>query len=134
VAGPIRLVGHSAGGHLVTRVVALPDATGWQKRVQKIVAISPVADLAPLMQTAMNCDLKLTKAEALRESPVHQPAPNLPVTVWVGADERPVCIVQAHALARAWDCKIVVAPDRHHFDVIEGMADQSSGLLDEIML
>ncbi|MFT6073136.1 MAG: acetyl esterase/lipase [Yoonia sp.] len=134
VAGPIRLVGHSAGGHLVTRVVALPDATGWQKRVQKIVAISPVADLAPLMQTAMNCDLKLTKAEALRESPVHQPAPNLPVTVWVGADERPVFIVQAHALARAWDCKIVVAPDRHHFDVIEGMADQSSGLLDEIML
>ena len=134
VDGPIRLVGHSAGGHLVTRVMALPDAADWQKRVQKIVAISPVADLVPLMQTAMNGDLKLTQTEALRESPVRQPAPDVPVTVWVGADERPVFIAQAHGLAQAWDCKIVVENNRHHFDVIEGMADQGSDLLSEIML
>lgn len=133
VAGPIRLVGHSAGGHLVARVMDLPDAGGWQKRVQKVVAISPVADLVPLLQTSMNDDLMLTKTEALRESPLRQPAPDLPVTVWVGADERPVFIAQAKAFAQAWDCRIVVEHARHHFDVIEGMADEGSSLLAEVI-
>jgi acetyl esterase/lipase len=133
VPGPIRLVGHSAGGHLVCRITGLADLSGWQKRVEKIVAISPVADLAPLMQTSMNKDLQLTQAEALRESPVHLPAPNCPVTVWVGADERPVFLDQAQALAQAWDCSEVIEPARHHFDVIEGLVESDSPLMREIL-
>ncbi len=133
VVGPVRLVGHSAGGQLVARVMALPDATGWQPRVQKIVPISPVADLVPLMQTSMNKDLKLTKAEVLRESPVHLTAPKPPVTVWVGAQERPVFIAQAQALSQAWDCAQVTAPDLHHFNVIEDLADPNSALICELL-
>ena len=133
VPGPIRLVGHSAGGHLVARVMADPRPLGWQRRVEKIVPVSPVGDLAPLMQTAMNKDLQLTQAEVLRESPVHLPAPKPAVTVWVGGDERPVFIAQAHALADAWHCKEVVVPGLHHFNVIEDMADPKSALVHEIL-
>lgn len=118
---------------MVCRVTSLPDLSGWQKRVEKIVAISPVVDLAPLMQTSMNKDLQLTQAEALRESPVHLPAPHCPVTVWVGADERPVFLDQAQALAQAWGCSEVIEPARHHFDVIEGLIESDSPLMREIL-
>ncbi len=46
VPGSIRLVGHSAGGQLVARMTARRLGAAWQDRVEKVVAISPVADLA----------------------------------------------------------------------------------------
>jgi arylformamidase len=57
IAGPIRLTGHSAGGHLVTRMISgepllLPDAV--LKRIAGVVSISGVHDLRPLMRTDMN--------------------------------------------------------------------------------
>ena len=133
VTGPIRLVGHSAGGHAVARVMAVPNPSGWQRRVAKIVPVSPVGDLEPLMQTSMNKDLQLTQAEVLRESPVHLPAPKPPVTVWVGGGERPVFIAQARKLSDAWRCKEIVVPGLHHFNVIEDMADSNSPLVHEVL-
>lgn len=121
VPGPVRLVGHSAGGHLVARVAGA-------ERVEKVVSVSPVSDLAPLMKTSMNKDLRIDKAEARAESPVHMAAPAMPVTVWVGADERPAFLDQARWLAEAWACDHVVAPDQHHFNVIEALEDQASPL------
>jgi arylformamidase len=129
VDGPIRLVGHSAGGHLVARVPDLASADGWQKRLAKIVPISPVSDLAPLMKTKMNADLQLSMQEVRLESPVHLPAPDVPVTVWVGADERPVFLDQAEWLREAWKCGLVIEDGRHHFDVIEGLADPHSAMV-----
>ena len=133
VPGPIRLVGHSAGGHLVARS-AVPNANaGWQDRLEKVVSVSPVADLAPLMRTSMNADLKIDAAEAAAESPVHLAAPACPCTVWVGADERPVFLEQAAALADAWSAAHHVAEDHHHFSVIEDLADPQSALTREIL-
>lgn len=125
-SGPIRLVGHSAGGHLVARMLApgmLPDEVA--SRIEKVVPISPVSDLAPLLRTSMNATLRLDAAEATRESPVHQPMPGVPVHVWVGGDERPVFLDQARGLAEAWACPLTVEPGRHHFDVIEGLEGES---------
>jgi arylformamidase len=128
VVGPLVLTGHSAGGHLVARMgcadVALPEI----HRVTWIVPISPLADLAPLMQTSMNGDLRIDVAEAQAESPVHHPAPPVPVTVWVGAAERPAFVEQAQLMARVWDCRLVIAPKRHHFDVIAEMETPDSPL------
>ena len=131
--GPVRLVGHSAGGQLIARMTVARHGTRWQDRLEKVVPISPVADLAPLMQTAMNSDLKLDAAEVSTESPVHLPAPGVPVTIWVGADERPVFLQQAQALGDAWHCKIVTEPERHHFSVVEGLADPDSPLTRELL-
>ncbi|ROU01046.1 alpha/beta hydrolase [Histidinibacterium lentulum] len=133
VAGPVRLAGHSAGGHLVARMgdEGLPLAC--RGRVARIVPISPVADLAPLMLTSMNERLRIDAAEARAESPVHQPRPDVPVHVWVGADERPVFVAQAKALAEAWEAELTVEAGRHHFDVVEGLEGADSALLRAVL-
>ncbi|KUF10620.1 alpha/beta hydrolase [Pseudoponticoccus marisrubri] len=130
VPGPIRLAGHSAGGHLVARMTApgvLGDSVA--QRLAHVMAISPVADLRPLRETAMNRDLKIDGAEAQAESPVLAPRPAVPVSVWVGAEERPVFLEQAAALANAWQAGHVIDPGRHHFDVIDALADPDSAML-----
>ncbi|WP_353473395.1 alpha/beta hydrolase [Salipiger sp. H15] len=133
VAGPIRLTGHSAGGHLVARMLApgvLPAAVA--ARITGVVPISPLSDLRPLMLTDMNAGLRLDEAEAGAESPIFQPAPAVPVTVWVGGAERPAFLDQARWLGEAWaasgGCEVVIDAGLHHFDVIDGLAEAGSPL------
>ncbi|MEM9577524.1 MAG: alpha/beta hydrolase [Pseudomonadota bacterium] len=128
--GPISLTGHSAGGHLVSRMLApgmlAPDVLG---RIHSVAPISPVTDLRPLLQTSMNDAFRMDMSDAEAESPVVQPAPDRPVKIWVGADERPVFVEQAAALGAAWGMPHVVVPDRHHFDVIEALLDPDSEMV-----
>ena len=128
VPGPLRLAGHSAGGQLAARMTARRFGAQWQDRLEKVITVSPIADLAPLMRTSMNADLKLDDAEVQSESPAYLPKPAVPVTVWVGADERPVFLEQAETLAAAWECEKVIAQGVHHFSVIEALADPGSAL------
>ncbi|WP_425091408.1 alpha/beta hydrolase [Tropicimonas sp. S265A] len=132
VAGPLRLAGHSAGGHLVARMASVlpPDLCA---RLARVVPISPVSDLRPLMQTAMRETLHLDDAVCAAESPVLHPRPDLPVTIWVGAEERPVFLDQARWLAEAWEAGHRVAPGRHHFDVIDGLRDPDSPLTNALL-
>ncbi|XXK32852.1 alpha/beta hydrolase [Rhodobacteraceae bacterium nBUS_24] len=126
-AGAIVLAGHSAGGHLVSRMGVgdlLPDAL--HARIAHVMAISPVSDLRPLLKTAMNRSFKMDMAAAEAESPALMPKPSCKVTVWVGADERPVFLDQARWLSQAWDAPLGVDADKHHFDVIEGLSDAQS--------
>lgn len=130
VAGPICLAGHSAGGHLVARMAmagVLPEAVA--SRLHHVMPISPVADLRPLMQTSMNAVLKITDAVAAAESPVLGRPLDIPVTVWVGGDERPAFLDQARWLADAWDAEHVVAEGKHHFDVIAPLAEPESEMV-----
>ncbi len=128
--GPLSLSGHSAGGHLVARMLApgmlAPDV---ESRIHKVAPISPVADLRPLLETSMNSDFKMDLASAEAESPVLQPRPDTPVCIWVGADERPAFLQQAAALADAWSVPQVVVPSRHHFDVIDALCDPESDIV-----
>ncbi|MFT5742530.1 MAG: arylformamidase [Paracoccaceae bacterium] len=126
---PLRLCGHSAGGHLVARMGCRDVELAARERIARIVPISPVADLVPLLRTSMNETLRLDEAEARAQSPVLCPAPAAPVTVFVGADERPVFIAQAKGLADAWRSDLVIETGRHHFDVIDGLADGDSDLV-----
>ena len=131
--GEIRLVGHSAGGHLVARLAQPRPGARWQERLAKVLPISPVADLAPLMKTSMNEVLGIDDAEAAAESPVLQPAPRVPVSVWVGGDERPGFLQQAEALATAWGCARTVMPGKHHFDIVEELADPGSEMVADLL-
>jgi len=54
---------------------------------------------------------------------------SVPVTVWVGGDERPVFLDQAGWLAEAWNAELVIDKGRHHFDVIDGLADPDSAMM-----
>src|SRR5436190_3067181 len=136
VEGPLYLAGHSAGGHLVSRMIAQPVVLpeDVRRRITHVVSISGVHDLRPMMKTAMNATLKLDEAEARAESPpLLDPAPGARLTCWVGAAERAEFIRQNALLANAWrglgaatDC--VVEDNRHHFNVIEGLTDPQSPL------
>ena len=135
IDGPIVLAGHSAGGHLVARMCGpgmLPDDVF--HRLRHIMPISPVSDLRPLLNLSMNADFRLNMAQATAESPALMPPPNVPVTVWVGAQERPVFLDQAEWLAKAWTATHIVEQNRHHFDVIDGLKDTNSDMVRRLIL
>lgn len=130
VDGPILLAGHSAGGHLVSRMIcadAAPPGTV-SSRLAHVMPISAVADLRPLLHTSMNDQFKMDEAAAIAESPtLQQPATDIPVTVWVGGAERPVFLDQSRWLTEAWSqANMTVTEGEHHFNVIEGLSDQDS--------
>ena len=134
IDGPIILAGHSAGGHLVARMLEPGLLTpSVAARLRRVMPISPVSDLRPLLLTSMNADFRLTKDSAAAESPVLMTQRlDVPVTVWVGADERPVFLDQARWLAEAWHCPVIVDEGKHHFDVIDGLMDPDSPLIDAL--
>ena len=95
-----------------------------------MVPISPVAELAPLMQTKMNNDLRLTDAEARAESPTRRALrAGCEAHVWVGGQERPAFLWQARTLSEEWNCPWTVDPGKHHFNVIEPLTDPDSRLI-----
>lgn len=135
--GPLRLTGHSAGGHLVSRLACAdaplpPEVRG---RVEHVVSISGLHDLRPLLNTRMNATLNLDEAEAVAESPaLLRPRPGTRITCWAGAAERPEFIRQTELLANIWHglgaaTELRLAGGRHHFDVIDDLADPHSDLL-----
>lgn len=129
VGGPIHLTGHSAGGHLVSRMICKdsPLAPQTLARIGNVVSISGVHDLRPLMRTAMNATLRLDEAGAAAESPaLLSPVEGARIACWVGAGERAEFIRQNALLANAWTglgaaTAVVEEPDRHHFNVIDGL-------------
>jgi arylformamidase len=131
VPGPVVVTGHSAGGHLAARMACAdaPLQADLAARVVRVVPISPLSDLAPLMDTKMNATLHLDAAQAAAESPaLLARRPGCAVLVWVGGQERPAFLWQARLLSEAWDCPWMVAAGRHHFDVIDALADPDSDL------
>lgn len=129
VPGPVVVTGHSAGGHLAARM-GNPDRSALlQSRVKRVVPISPLADLAPLMQTSMNADLKLDPPECATESPALHPL-QTQAHIWVGAQERPAFLWQARTLSEAWAAPWTVAPGKHHFNVIDDLELPTSALTD----
>lgn len=135
VRGPIRLTGHSAGGHLVARMACSDVAVNEEvrNRFARILPISPVSDLRPLLETSMNTDLRLDEAEAAAESPALHEHLSIPTTVWVGAEERPAFLDQARWLAEAWNADHRIAPGRHHFDVIDDLQDADSPMINALL-
>ncbi len=129
VEGPLHLAGHSAGGHLVARMATTttPLNRSLQQRLRKIVPISAVTDLRPLLNLEMNKDFRLDLEQARLESPVLQePLAGTDITTWVGAEELPEFVRQSQALANLWsgfDIRIdqVEEPDRHHMNILDGL-------------
>ncbi|MBK1837364.1 alpha/beta hydrolase [Azospirillum sp. YIM B02556] len=135
--GPLRLTGHSAGGHLVSRLVCAdaPLSPEVRERVEHVVSISGLHDLRPLLNTGMNAKLGLDEAEAAAESPaLLRPQSGTRITCWVGAAERPEFVRQTELLANIWlglgaATALRLAEGRHHFDVIDDLADPDSDLV-----
>ncbi|MEX3009885.1 alpha/beta hydrolase [Hoeflea sp. TYP-13] len=131
VGGSIRLTGHSAGGHLVTRMVCrnTPLTTDIVERIGRTISISGVHDLRPIMRTEMNDTLNIDRMEALTESPaLLEPVGDTRLICWVGGAERAEFVRQNALLASIWKglgaaTVAVEEPDRHHFNVVEGLQE-----------
>lgn len=138
VRGPLVLTGHSAGGHLSARMLcpdtALPGEV--RARLERVVPVSPLSDLRPFMETTLGTEvLHLDAAEAEAESPALEPSPQpVDTVVWVGGAERPAFVDQARWLTEAWPrAKLVIEPERHHFDVIEGYDSPDQPLMQALL-
>lgn len=136
VEGPLMLTGHSAGGHLASRMVTTttPLAVDVARRVRHVVSISGVHDLRPIMRTEMNAILAIDEREAQAESPaLLRPMDGARVTCWVGGGERSEFLRQNALLANIWTglgaaASAVVEPDRHHFSIVDGLSDPTHPL------
>lgn len=141
VAGPIRLIGHSAGGHLATRMITetTPLAPAIVARIARVVSVSGLHDLRPLMNTAMNLTLGLDAAEARAESPaLLDPVGDASVLAWVGGAELPDFRTQNALLALIWGglgrrVEAVEEPGRHHFDVLDSLAAAEGALCEALL-
>ncbi|MFV0358165.1 alpha/beta hydrolase [Tropicimonas sp.] len=136
VTGPVLIAGHSAGGHLTMRMVCpdvdLPDAL--RARIAGVLPISPLADLNPLLMLPMNEYLRIDPDEAETESPINWPAPPCAVLIVVGGSERPAFLDQSIRMADAWmKSDLRVVEGRHHFDVIEPLADPESAMVQQML-
>ena len=137
ITGPLVLTGHSAGGHLAASMVCdgSPLPLEVRQRIVHTVSISGLHDLRPLLKTQMNDRLKLTDREATQLSPaLKTPDPRCRLTACVGQAERPEFLRQSQLIANVWRglgawTQCIIAPDRHHFDVIDGLCDPQSLLV-----
>ena len=129
--------GHSAGGHLTAMLMcalwpvfdrALPRDL-WKGGL----AISGVYDLRPLVHVDfLQPDLRLDEASALKLSPAFMtPSTRAPVMTCVGGDESSEFLRQNALLGERWRAAFagdIPMPGRHHFSVLDDLADQRSAL------
>lgn len=137
IAGPLVVSGHSAGGHLATRMICKDTrlASGTLARIRRVMSISGVHDLRPLLNLVLNNTLQLDLATASDESPaLHHPAAAIPLVCWVGAGERSEFIRQNALLANIWtglgaETLCIEQPDRHHFNVVDDLREADSSMM-----
>ena len=127
--------GHSAGGHLASRMIATHwDTLGDDLPKQMLsgaILISALFDLEPLCETSINEGLQLDREQARAVSALrHAPATDAPQLIAVGGAETPAFHQQARAYETAFGKTQRFMPhyridDCDHFDVMQAFADQT---------
>lgn len=128
----ITVVGHSAGGHLATMLLACvwpAVAPDLPKRVlRNALSISGLYDLDVVRRIPyLKADLRLTPAQAKKASPAWLPRPKHgQLATVVGADESPEFIRHNGLMRAAWGARRVPVceslPGLNHFSVVQALA------------
>lgn len=139
---PLVAMGHSAGGHLAMEM-ALTD---WTARglpmatVAGVVALSGLYDLAPLVQTSLNENLRLDAQSAAAASPLYRAAPGgPPLLLAAGADETPAMREQSRRMHEVWlamgnPSVLHYEPDADHFSLLQRLVTPRSALGQQVDL
>ena len=131
------VAGHSAGGHLTAMLMCalypVLDRSLPKDLWKGALAISGVYDLRPLVHVDfLQPDLRLDDLSALKLSPAFMtPATRAPVMTCVGGDESSEFLRQNALIGERWRAPFagdIQMPGRHHFSVLDGLADQKSAL------
>ena len=112
--------GHSAGGHLVAMLAALPEG----RLIRSCLPLSGLFDLAPLAALPMGPLLGLDKpgAVSLLSPQFLRPLSHIRVGVAVGGKESAEFQRQSVDFARTWGnapCRIIAG--KNHFDLLDGL-------------
>ncbi|SAI48559.1 esterase [Bordetella ansorpii] len=119
--------GSSAGGHLCGMLLA----GGWQRElglpgdaIKGALLLSGLYDLTPLVHTHINQWMRMTPADAARNSPGRlAPAHGCPIVVSYGENETDEFKRQSNDYLHAWQARgfpgrYVPAPGLNHFDIV----------------
>ncbi len=141
--GRIVVVGHSAGGHLATRLLE----TDWvgdycipSTVISGACAISAMFDLRPIPFTSDQIVLGLTAEQILRNSPIlNLPVDAPPLLITYGARQPREYHRQSVDFFRAWTAAGLAATcwERqgvNHFDELDALSEQDSELTKRVLL
>jgi arylformamidase len=129
--------GHSAGAHLVSTLVA----ADWQSAgvpsdfIRSGIGISGVFDLAPLVETEMNVELRLDTSSARVVSPAYWPVPDgVQFEAWVGGDESSEFLRQSRLIAERWAAagartRFETMPGANHFTAPNALSNPNSAVV-----
>ena len=137
------VAGHSAGGHLTAAMWTPLAKLSSSVRAQIVggMTLSGVHDLDPMVDYSINTDLKLTKSEAHRLSPLaYAPRVQAPLVVTAGDDESSEFKRQAKVLYDAWPgvCQLSKAglhypTGENHFSIVENFANPGGELFQRMI-
>jgi arylformamidase len=127
----ITVIGHSAGGHLATMLLACAwpvVAKGLPADlVKNAMSISGLYDLEPIMHTPfLQESLRLTPEQVHLASPAWMPRPRQgKLYALVGADESAEFVRHNQLMQTAWGKTVVPVcesiPERNHFSILEDL-------------
>jgi arylformamidase len=136
---PVVMSGHSAGGQLAACMLATDwpayDASLAADLVVAAYTISGLFDLAPLVETSINHELRLDRASARAASPLFWQSPRRgSLDAVVGGNESAEYFRQSRTIVEAWGAAEVatrfgVIPDANHFTAIAPLADPDSPMV-----
>jgi arylformamidase len=137
----IHVCGSSAGGHLVGALLA----GGWHASydvppgvVRGAAPLSGLFDLRPLVHTHINEWMRMSEADAIRNSPaLHLPPAGCPLVVSYGETETDEFKRQSNDYLAAWrergfPGRYVPMPGTNHFDIVLTLNDPNSPLTQAI--
>jgi arylformamidase len=138
----VMVYGHSAGGHLTACLLATDWpalAPGAPTDLVPIgYAISGVFDLAPLVGTSINTDLRLDAEGARRVSPLFFAVGDPVLDAVVGALESSEFLRQSQTIVEAWrqgesETRYEAIAGANHFTVLDPLTDPSSPMVARLL-
>jgi len=129
-AGPVLLVGHSAGGHLALVTADAPHVKG-------CLSLAPVADLVLADDLRLDDDaVKAFLGSPAQERPDLDPArrgsPDCPVVVVHGEDDTLAPITLSKSCTDATSARLVRLPATGHFELIDPLSSAWTSVISEL--
>ncbi|MFN8021841.1 MAG: alpha/beta hydrolase [Acidimicrobiales bacterium] len=113
----VTVSGSSAGAHLAAHV-----AQRARVRIDRLILLSGIYLLRPLVDTYVNDALGLDESSATMWSVPLDPRPDMQVLVLHGEHETAAFKAQSARLAASWGVPTVEVVGRNHFDVVHDLA------------
>lgn len=138
----VHVMGHSAGAHLLACAISPGvqdfDESALVTRPKRAILIGGIYDLEPISQTYVNDPLKLSILSARALSPqFYDIDPLVALDIVYAEYETNEFIRQSKAYAEK--CSTIVSPiklteveNRHHFDIMYDIANNDSGLFQQL--